>query len=126
MKFWITQHCQDRYLERVNNGLYKNENLRIAILKELSLAKDITDKIHTEIPRYILYLLEKYKEAGQRILLNGTVIFIVNKRKGTESMYDVYTCYHDYEKHLEQYRKTILSRDEIWMKIKMLKKTMKK
>lgn len=124
MKFWITKHCKERYVERVCNGLNKFENLNIHILKELGFGKDITNKIYDEVPRYILFLYEKYKELGQKIYTVGDTIYVLKKRAGTNDLYEVLTCYNNHN-HLEQYKKSTLSREEIFMKIKEIKKKLK-
>ncbi len=68
MKFFITKHCQQRYIERINNGLNVDDNVLFTILDKVNAGKDITNKIYDEIPRFILYLYEKYGELGQTII----------------------------------------------------------
>lgn len=122
MKYWITQHCKERYLQRVNNGLaVSNDNITIEILKTIGSGKDITDSIYDKVPRYILFLHERYKECGQRVIKSGNIIFITKKREGTFNLSDVFTCFIDND-FLEKYRNSALSREEIFMKIKAIKK----
>ena len=52
------------------------------------------------------------------------VIFICQKRTGTNNLYDVITCYNSY-KHLDQFKNTALSRSEIFIQIKEIKKKLK-
>ncbi len=125
MKFWLTQHAKERYVERVLNGLNNLENLNVTILKHISGGADMTSKIYDECPRYILYLYEKYKELGITIIRNGNVIFITRKRKGAYHLYDVLTCFVDDGHYLKQFKNTALSRDQIFLKIKMIKSTLK-
>lgn len=122
MKFWITSHARQRYIERINNGLNVSDNVLISMLKDVSAGKDITDKIYDEIPRYILYLHEKYKTCGQRLIKSGDNIFIVIKRDGTQNLYEVLTCFKNNENFLRQFKNTALSREEIFLKIKEIKK----
>lgn len=125
MKFWLTQHAKERYVERILNGLNNHENLNITILKQLSSGKDITNKIYDECPRYILFLYEKYKELGLTIIQNDNILFITKKRKGTHNLYDVLTCYFDNGSHLKQFKNTALTREEIFLKIKEIKRKLK-
>lgn len=125
-KFWLSNHCKQRYIERVNNGLHIDQNTLFSMLKTIELGIDITDKVYNEIPRYILYLYEKYKTAGSRIIkTKDNIIFIVSKRKGTDNLYDVLTCYRGMQ-HLEQYKTSILNRGDIFIKINLIKKSLKK
>ena len=125
MKFWLTQHSKERYVERILNGLNNVDNLNITILKQISAGANITSKVYDECPRYILYLYEKYKELGITIMKSGNVLFICRKRKGTFDLYDVLTCYFDDGKYLRQFKNTALSRDEIFLKIKVVKSKLK-
>lgn len=125
MKFWLTQHSKERYVERVLNGNNLVENLNIDILRQISAGIDITNKVYDECPRYILYLYEKYKELGLKIIRSNNIIFITKKRKGTFALYDVVTCYIDDGNHLSQFKNTALSRETIFIKIKELKRTLK-
>lgn len=123
-KYFITRHCQDRYLERVRNDQNTSPNLLLEILKTIYAGKDITNKVRVEVPRFILYLYEKYKSAGFKIVTNENIIFITQKRKGSTNLFDVITCYYDTGKFLEQYKNTALTRQEIFSKISAIKKTL--
>ena len=126
MKFWLTQHSKERYVERILNGLNTSNNLNITILKEISAGVDITNKVYDDCPRYILYLYEEYKELGIRIIKKDNVLFIAKKRKGTYDLYDVITCYnYDEGRYLRQFKNTTLSRETIFLKIKMIKSKLK-
>lgn len=81
MKFWLTQHCKERYIERILNGLNTIDNLNISILKKIEAGKDITNKIYDECPRYILFLYEKYKELGITIIKSENILFITKKER---------------------------------------------
>ena len=122
MKLIITNHCKERYVERINNGEFIDI---VIILKLISSGKDITNKIYDEVPRYILYLYEKYGELGQRIILSSDIIFILRKKEGTFDTYIVLTCYKN-ENHLSQFKNTSLSREEIFIRIKLAKSKNKK
>lgn len=125
MRFWLTQHSKERYKERILNGLNSVDNLNIHILKQISAGKDITNKVYDDCPRYILFLYEKYKELGLTIMLSDNVLFICRKRKGTYDLYDVITCYWYDENYLKQYKNTILTREQIFFKIKEAKSKLK-
>lgn len=125
MRFWLTHHCKIRYVERVLNGNNNMENLNVTILKDISAGTDITSKVYDETPRYILYLYEKYKELGITIIRNKNILFIARKRKGTYNLYDVLTCYVDDGNYLRQFKNTALSREEIFLKIKLTKTKLK-
>jgi len=125
MKFWLTQHSKDRFKERILDGNDLNGNLNVHILQKISGGKDITNKVYDECPRYILSLYEKYKELGITIMLSDGIIFITKKRKGTYELYDVLTCYKHDENYLKQYKNTVLSREQIFMKIKEIKMKLK-
>lgn len=126
MKFWLTQHSKDRYVERILNGLNTADNLNVTILKQISSGVDITSKVYDDCPRYILYLYEKYKELGITIIKKDNVLFIARKRKGTYDLYDVITCYnYDEGRFLRQFKNTALTREEIFFKIKLIKSTLK-
>jgi hypothetical protein len=125
MKFWLTQHSRERYVERILNGLNSVDNLVIHILKQISSGKDITNKVYDECPRYILFLYEKYKELGITIMLSDNVLFICKKRKGTYNLYDVLTCYWYDENYLKQYKNTALTREQVFLKIKEIKSKLK-
>lgn len=121
MKFWLTQHSKERYVERILNGLNTVDNLNVTILKQISAGVDVTNKIYDECPRYILYLYEEYHELGLKIIKAGNVLFITKKRKGTEALYDVITCYLETGNYLRQFKNTALSRENIFIKIKEIK-----
>lgn len=126
MKFWLTHHSKDRYVERILNGLNTSDNLNITILKQLNNGKDITNKVYDDCPRYILFLYEKYGQLGLTIIRSENVIFITKKRKGTYDLYDVLTCYlYNDGNYLKQFRNTALSRDMIFLKIKQIKSKLK-
>jgi len=130
MKFFITQHAKERYVERIQNGLNSSNNLLLSILNDLNMAKDITDKIFRECPRYILALHEKYKsDISFRILQQEKKLFIVKKRPGTgtknsqtDGLFDVLTCYNEGINYLINFKSTVLSNEEIYLKIKAIKK----
>jgi hypothetical protein len=125
MRFFITQHCQERYLERVRNNKNTSPNLMKEILRDVYESKDITNEVYDNIPRYILFLYEKYKTANIKIFKSkDKVIYIAQKRKGTESLYNVITCYFD-NNHWKQFENTVLNREEIFLKIKQIKKQLK-
>lgn len=124
-KFWLTQHSKERYVERILNGLNKVDNLNVTILKQLSAGKDITSEVYDKCPRYILFLYDKYKALGITIIKSDNVLFITKKRKGTDSLYDVLTCYFEDGRYLSQFKNTALSREEIFLKIKIAKSKLK-
>jgi hypothetical protein len=125
MKFWLTKHSKERYVERILNGLNTVDNLNITILKQISSGIDITNKVYDECPRYILYLYEQYGELGLTIIKSGNVLFITKKRKGTYDLYDVVTCYLEDGNYLKQFKNTALSRENIFIKIREIKSKIK-
>lgn len=125
MRFFITYHAADRFIERIRGGINStNNNLFAEMLKELSIGKDITNKIYDEVPRYILYLYEKYKQLGLTIIHSNQTLYICRKRPGTQNLFDVITCYNDH-RHLEQFKNSAMKREEVFLKIKMIKKQLK-
>lgn len=120
MKFYITKHCKERYRERIlgNTGIVNN--LVIAILKDLNSGKNITSKLSTELPRFILYIKQQYgSDKGYNIIQKDHTFFILTKRKGTESLYDVLTCYVEFETY-KKFKHTVLTNEEIHLKLAML------
>ena len=126
MKFYITKHAKDRYKERIHNNLNVSENLMKEIFNVLKNYKDITNKVYDECPRYILYLYEKYGTANYKIISANNIIFLCQKREGTLNLYDIITCYHENSSYISQFKTTVLTRDEIYFKIKMFKSKNKK
>lgn len=125
MKYFITKHCKERYIQKIKNGLNSTDDILIEILKLVSAGKDITNKIFDEVPRYIIHLYEKYENANIKIYLNQNIIFILKKRIGTQDLYDVLTTYHYTDNYLEVYKHSVLSRQDIYIKISLLKKSVK-
>ena len=120
MKFYITKHCKERYRERIlgNTGIVNN--LVIAILKDLNSGKNITSKLSTELPRFILYLKQQYgSDKGYNIIQKDHTFFILTKRKGTEDLYDVLTCYVEFET-FKKFKHTVLTNEEIHFKLSTL------
>ncbi len=128
MKFDISYHCKERYKQRI--GVALGENLYGKILTELKAAKDITDKVINECPRYVQHLKTKYKSAGQRILVfDNKTLFICKKRPGTglpnkhlSGLFDVLTCYQFDEKYLQDYRNSVQSRKDTFIILSTMKK----
>jgi len=118
MSFYLSKHVKERYVERVLGGLKPTDNLNILILEKLSKSKDITNKVYDEIPRYILFLYEKYKQLGITILRYENIIFITKKREGTYGLYDILTCYLEDTNYLKQFKNTALSRMDIFIQKK--------
>lgn len=123
-KFFITQHAQQRYVERVHNGLNVSPNLIREMLDILKTSTDITSNLIDKNPRFLLYLLEKYGKTNFIFLRKDKMLFILNKRKGTMNLFDVLTCYFGDEK-LKMFENSSMKREEIFMKIKLLKKKLK-
>jgi hypothetical protein len=124
MKFFITQHAAERFVERIGRV---DGNLYAEILKNLSAGKDITMKTFDDAPRYILYLYEKYSSAGLKIIESNGTIFILKKREGTQDLFNVVTCYKT-EAHIQktnQFKNSKYSRAEIFIKIREAKKKLK-
>ena len=123
-KYILTHHVKDRYLERVKNGLNVSNNLLFEILDEIKLAKDVTNEVFDKIPRFILYLYEKYKTANMKILKKDNVYYICKKRIGTENLFDIVTCYYGEDK-FKMFSNSILTRQQIFEKISKIKKQLK-
>jgi hypothetical protein len=122
MNLNITNHCKDRYIERVNNGQQVDI---MVIIKSIISGRDITNKVLEEAPRYLLYLYEKYREFGLTIIKSGDIIYTLKKKDGTYNTYLVITCYKDVN-YLSQFKNTSMSRDEIYIRIKQIKNEIKK
>jgi len=122
MKFNITSHCKDRYRERVLGNTGVSDNLYRSILSDLNTGKNISSKLSTELPRFILYLKERYgSDKGYNIIQKGYTFFILTKRKNTVDLYDVITCYIEFDIY-KKFSNTILTNDEIYLKLKLLPK----
>ena len=119
MSYFITKHCKDRFLERI--GPFSDVKEILNIIYD---GKDITNTIFDKYPRYILYLYERYKECGIKIVQNGDVTFMCKKRPGTISMFDVMTCYKAAD--FDKFGNTALPRQEIYLRIKMIKYRLKR
>ena len=116
MKLWITNHCKERYRERISNGEPVDV---VKILQQISKGKDITNIVFDEAPRYILYLHEEYGEVGQTIIKADGIIFLLKKKEGTDT-FAVLTCFKD-ENYLAQFKNTSMPRAEIYIRIKLIK-----
>lgn len=119
MKFFITKHCKERYIERVLGGLNSSPNILFTIFSDLNSGKNITSELSEKLPRFILYLKERYgKDKGYNIIKNNNTLFIAIKRKGTDNLYDVVTCYID----IDIYSKfsTCLTNKEIYLRLSTL------
>ena len=122
MKFNITSHCKDRDRERVLGNTGVSDNLYRSILSDLNTGKNISSKLSTELPRFILYLKERYgSDKGYNIIQKGYTFFILTKRKNTVDLYDVITCYIEFDIY-KKFSNTILTNDEIYLKLKLLPK----
>jgi len=120
MKFNITHHCKDRYLKRVLNNSGKCENLYKQILSDLNTGINITSKLSEKLPRFILYIKERYgSDKGYNIIQKDHTFFILTKRKGTENLYDVLTCYIEFDT-FKKFLNTCLTNEEIHLKLAML------
>ena len=121
MRYNITKHCRDRYIERILGNLNNSPNIFIEMLTKLSKAKNITSNLSDNVPRFILYVKERYgADKGYTFLKSDSLIFILVKRKNTFNLYDVITCYVESDK-LEQFKNTKLSKKEIYNKLHLLK-----
>jgi hypothetical protein len=121
MTYNITQHCKERYIERVLGGLNNSPNIFIEMIRKLNAAKNITSQLSEEVPRFILYIKERYgADRGYTFLKNDNFIYVLIKRKGTKKVYDVITCY-DRTEDLEKYKKTVLTNEQLYLKLKQLK-----
>lgn len=123
MKYNITKHCSNRYVERVLGGINITNNLYTQILKDLSGGINVTSKISEKHPRYILYIKERYgSDKGYNFIKSGNIIFILTKRKNTNELYDVLTCYIETGVTYKVFDNTVLSKDEIYYKLSNIKK----
>lgn len=124
MKIQITNHAKQRYRERMLNGSHET-NILPLMLKQIREGKDITDKLYDKIPRFILYLYEKYNELGQRIIQNNDEIFILKQPDKSIDVTYVLTCIKN-DKYLSNFENTSLSREEIFLKISQIKNSLRK
>lgn len=123
MNYNITRHCAQRYIERVCGGLNASTNLYKDIIRSLNSATNITSKLSTDVPRFLLYVKERYgTDKGFNFLKNDHIIYVLTKRKGTEKLYDVLTCYIE-NNLFDKFKNTALSKEQIHMKLSMLKKS---
>lgn len=120
-KFNISKHARQRYIERILCGSNSKDNLLIEILNQLRNSQDITNKIFDETPRYILFLYEKYNCCKLTILQHKDILFICRKQEGTDNMLNIVTCYNSHN-HLSQFKNSSLSREDVFLKIKIIKK----
>jgi len=123
MKFNITKHCSDRYVQRVLAGSNVINNLYVQILKDLSSGTNITSKISEKHPRYLLYVKERYgSDKGYTFIKKGDLIFLLTKRKNTNDLYDVLTCYIETIDTYKRFDDSVLTKEEIYYKLSTLKK----
>jgi hypothetical protein len=121
MKYNITRHCLSRYIERILGGLNNSPNIFKEILNCLNSGINITSKLSETHPRFILYIKERYGNKGYTFIKKNYCIFVLTKRKNTDNLYDVLTCYNE-NNSLKQFENSILSKDEIYIKLKNLKR----
>jgi hypothetical protein len=118
MSYFITKHCKERFLERIDTFKDVKEVLNI-----IYSGKDVTNTIFDKYPRYILYLYERYQSCGIKIVQSEHRTFVCKKHPGTQDKWDVVTCYKDGD--FSKFGNTQLSREEIFIRIKMIKRTIK-
>lgn len=118
MTYTITQHCRERYIERILN-FAKCENLLRQMLEELRNSKNITGDIANKVPRFILYVKERYGR-NINILENGETIYILTKVKDTANIYAVLTCYNK-RNYLNMFENSQMTKEEIYHRLKLLK-----
>lgn len=120
MKFFITSHLKTRYIERVLNNNDESIDVLKKILNDCYSAKNISSQVSNDNPRWLLYLMEKYKKRGIQILKKDELYFIAYKREGTIDLFDVVTCYYGDETY-NTFKQSKMKRADIFLKIKMLK-----
>lgn len=122
MKFNITEHCAKRYKERILGNCNTSINLFKTILNDLNTGKNISSRLSEILPRFILYLKERYgSDKGYNIIQKGHTFFILSKRKNTADLYDVVTCYVEFDT-FRKFSNTALTNDEIYLKLRLLHK----
>lgn len=119
MKYNITNHCKERYIERILNHA-KSENLFKVMLEELRWSKNITGEIANKVPRFILYVKERYDNNINILEYNNQTIFILTKVKDTQDTYAVLTCFNKHN-YLDMFKNSHMSNEEIYHKLKLLK-----
>ena len=121
MTYNITNHCKDRYVERVLGNSNSSKNIFVEMIKDLSTAKNITSTLSEKYPRFILYVKERYgKDIGFNFLQKDKTIFVLTKRKGTVKLYDVLTCYIE-SGTIAKFANTKLTHEQIYTKLSLLK-----
>lgn len=126
MRWDISKHARDRYLERVPVSMHTNQNTNISILESLRSSKDVTNKIFNEVPRYILYLYERYNELGLLIMRSSDgIIYLCRKKEGTFNTMSIVTCFME-DRYLDNFRNSAMSRQDVFFKISCIKKKLKK
>lgn len=122
MKFNITKHCSQRYTQRVLGGSNITNNLYVQILKDLSSGTNITSKISEKHPMYLLYVKKRYgSDKGYTFIKKDNIIFILTKRKNTDNLYDVLTCYIETVDTYKRFDNSVLTNQEIYHKLSNLK-----
>lgn len=109
--FEISQHCKQRYAERIDwNGADRLSEM-------LANAKDITDEIFDKYPSYMLFLKQKYKKSNKLFKVNN-VLFIC--RMGRPNRIIAVTCYPITEFTFKKYESS-KSKKEIYFELAKLK-----
>lgn len=119
MKYNITNHCKQRYIERILNHATA-DNLFKQMLEELNSSKNITGEIANKVPRFILYVKERYDNNVNILESKDKTIFILTKMKDTANSYAVLTCYNKHN-YLKMFEKSHMSNEEVYHKLKLLK-----
>lgn len=120
MRYDITRHCKDRYIERVLGNLNNSDNLFVEMLKNLSTATNITSKLSETCPRFVLYVKERYGSIGFNFLKKDHVIYVLTKHKGTKDLYDVITCYVESDA-LKKFENSALTNEQIYTRLRLVK-----
>lgn len=116
----ITKHCLKRYIERVLGGLNNSPNIYLEILMMLKTGVNVTSKLSEKHTRFILYVKDRYGKRGYNFIKKDHTLFILSKRKGTEKIYDVITCYTEDENTYKIFDNSALSKNEIYFKLSEL------
>lgn len=90
MRFFITEHCAQRYVERIES--VDKTDVDNAIIDKLNKAIDITGRIRREQRNSVVKTYDLSDERV-RVLRLGDEIFIARKASASKEDYRILTCY---------------------------------
>lgn len=126
MKLYVTEHARQRYVERVCNGLNTSNNLLKLMMNNIYAAKEVSSQISNDNPRFILHIHEKFLRKGVKVFLHDNVYYIGLPGEGRSlGKTVIVTCYHEGGDRMRMFKESSMSRTEIFIRLKMVKKKLK-